>query len=731
MPRGDERDLEATRLLERAITIDPLSAPARFQQIDRAYTGRESAESLMREFLAVHPDYYPALQRLARYRWLFHHSPSQAIALIENAIAADPQNPLARQAAATFYLDIEDEAAAADAAAGTAISLATASAALELYAGNWRAAGLAAQREESFTFDVFEAHGTPEALRDMALHTSDYTTAESLLCTRYAMSLEVRSGSTCNFRTWVLLAHLQLLQGHAARAREILESVIAWIDADRVYGPVYNLRTRAQAEMLLGRRANALRDLTASIQVDYDYVQWWYTIERDPIWDEVRDSPEFRAIAADAKRFASEERAAVETLRNRGEIPATGTTQADMGDSDAVRKGPIGQRRSSDRDRMVATTCIADGARAGDEVWLETIVVTARKLVEDAGTLPLAMDVLGTDTPGAARIDSLQAISAQAPGFGMKVSSARRVPMLRGQSQPTAAATTSCSSTASTGNPAIDIEPFDLERIELIRGPQSTLFGHSAFCGALNYVIASANGGAVARALVEGGTDVGSACRATFRTEPAATWLGRLAGSHRQADGSLHDSSSGEGFGAFERRAIAGSLARNVDTTDDWGAVFGFRLGTSEAAHPAVSRLTGADYNCGSLSTTTEMWSYYCGEIPVVHHYDLSDDLPDSTSRHEQVSLRLSWPLGAMRLESDSSVYWGEARTSATPTQRIGQRSASRIGRSCPGPCGAGQRLAYVNDVIARRPMVSIAGSGCAAVTSVSGGCSARSGSDE
>jgi tetratricopeptide (TPR) repeat protein len=276
----------------------------------------------MQKFLTVYPDYYPALHRLARYRWLFHDSPSQAIGLIEKAIAADPENPLARKSAATFYLDTGDAAAAADVAAGTAISAATAMPALELYAGNWRAAGLAAQREESFAFDVFEAHGSPEALRDMALHTRDYATAEGLLCTRYAMSLEgpVRI-DLANFRTWVLLAHLQLQQGHVARAREILESVIAWIDADRVYGPVYNLRTRAQALMLLGQREEALRTLAASLRVDHDHVEWWYTIERDPIWDEVRDSPEFRTLTAEARGFAARERAAVEALRSRGEIP--------------------------------------------------------------------------------------------------------------------------------------------------------------------------------------------------------------------------------------------------------------------------------------------------------------------------------------------------------------------------------------------------------------------------
>jgi hypothetical protein len=322
VPRGDARDLEATRLLERAITIDPLSSTARFQQIDRSDSGREAAELELRALLTVDADYYPALQRLARFQWMFHDSPSQAIGLIERAIAADPLNPLARLTATGFYLDIEDAVAAAEVAAGTELSAETSAPVLALHAGDWRKAGVAAQREASFTFDVFESYGSAQALRDMALHTQEYATAERLLCMRYAMSLEgpVRI-ELYNFRAWVLLAHLRLLQGHAARARQILESVIAWIDADRTYGPVYNLRTRAQARMLLGQRDEALEDLAASFLVDHDHVEWWYTLERDPTWDGLRDAPEFRALAREARYFATRERAAVEALRASGEIP--------------------------------------------------------------------------------------------------------------------------------------------------------------------------------------------------------------------------------------------------------------------------------------------------------------------------------------------------------------------------------------------------------------------------
>jgi len=331
LPRtvADAHHAESVRLLERAVAIDPLSAPARFFLMDYSGDpGRVEYESELQALLTIDPDYYPGLQRLAMFRWMFHDSPSEAIAIIERAIAADPQNPWARQTAAIYYLDIDDAPAAADVAAGTAISLAGATPSLALHAGDWRTAGIAAQKHESFVFDIFESRGNPEALRDMALRTRDYASAEDLFCQRHYMCkdrpVEVE---LYNFQTWGLLAHLQIVQGHTARAKEILEAVIAWVDADDKYGPVKNLRTRAQALSLLGRRDEALKALAAGFAVDHDHTEWWYTIERDPIFDEVRESAEFRKLAADAQRFAARGRAAVEELRRQGKIPRRPATQ--------------------------------------------------------------------------------------------------------------------------------------------------------------------------------------------------------------------------------------------------------------------------------------------------------------------------------------------------------------------------------------------------------------------
>jgi hypothetical protein len=69
--------------------------------------------------------------------------------------------------------------------------------------------------------------------------------------------------------------------------------------------PVCNLRTRAQALMLLGHREEALRELAESFAVDRENVELWYTIARDPVWNGVRETAEFRTLAAEAQRYAA------------------------------------------------------------------------------------------------------------------------------------------------------------------------------------------------------------------------------------------------------------------------------------------------------------------------------------------------------------------------------------------------------------------------------------------
>jgi predicted Zn-dependent protease len=281
-----------------------------------------AAETAMLELLRLDPEHYPALQRLAKYRWLFHDRTPEAISVIERAIRSDPHNPWAAHTATAFYLDVGDPAAARDVAATTPASDRTAAVVLAAYEGDWRAAGEAAMAAESFEFGFNESWLVPEALRDYALRTNDHERPRRVLAGHYDLALEgpvvIRFS---NYRAAIPFAHIERLRGRDDRAREILRAVVRHVDSETNTPPVYKRRSRALALMLLGEQERALADLGASFREDRDHTQWWYALERDPVWNAVRDDPRFEALAAEVRAHAARDREAVQALRVRGEIP--------------------------------------------------------------------------------------------------------------------------------------------------------------------------------------------------------------------------------------------------------------------------------------------------------------------------------------------------------------------------------------------------------------------------
>lgn len=349
-------------------------------------------------------------------------------------------------------------------------------------------------------------------------------------------------------------------------------------------------------------------------------------------------------------------------------------------------------------------------AEPDDEVRLEEVIVTARKLPESVGSVPLAINVLGTAHADSARIEGMQSISDYAPGFSYEpvFGASAGVPVLRGQAQPTAAGDNVAifvDGVYQANYGVIDIEPLDLNHIELIRGPQSTMFGHSAFAGALQYVSNRPTRQLSRAVSVEGGTDAWFGAQGFLSGALGHSgWLGRVAASHRSADGTLKDANSTYTFGAFERNAVAVMLSRDTSGPGDWYAELGYRMGSNHQSLAALSRLSSADYNCGSQSSTSGLWSYYCGRAPIATQLDLSDDLPDTSSRHDQVLLHVSVPFAALTLESDSSYYWSRNRDyrdddASSAGQLLG---VCVVGSSCPSPgspVANVQRFARVNEV--------------------------------
>ena len=129
---------------------------------------------------------------------------------------------------------------------------------------------------------------------------------------------------------------------------------------------------------------------------------------------------------------------------------------------------------------------------------LETITVTARKVSEDAQVVPIALTAVTAKDIESSGINNLGGIIQQIPGVTLygTGSEAAQAPVIRGQYDFNYAASTDGSPNVAVfldgiylQNPnAISVGIFDLDRIEVIEGPVSALYGRNAFAGAINYV---------------------------------------------------------------------------------------------------------------------------------------------------------------------------------------------------------------------------------------------------
>jgi len=123
---------------------------------------------------------------------------------------------------------------------------------------------------------------------------------------------------------------------------------------------------------------------------------------------------------------------------------------------------------------------------------IEVVVVTAEKRSQDVQTVPIAISVFGSEKRDQLGIISIQDMTNFTPGLQYSTSTDRI--SLRGVGR----LTNVLSADASVANyddglyetfaVAAGRSPLDIERVEVLRGPQGTLYGRNAIAGALNEI---------------------------------------------------------------------------------------------------------------------------------------------------------------------------------------------------------------------------------------------------
>ncbi len=149
---------------------------------------------------------------------------------------------------------------------------------------------------------------------------------------------------------------------------------------------------------------------------------------------------------------------------------------------------------------LPASSALAQDATGVEPVELEEIIVTARKRSESLQQVPIDVDVFTVERLDQLAIDSVENLASYSSSLtfdeGVLPSDTR--PAIRGvtaqRGRPNVGIlidSVDASSEALTvagGGVTANLRLLDLERVEILKGPQSALYGRSAFAGAINYV---------------------------------------------------------------------------------------------------------------------------------------------------------------------------------------------------------------------------------------------------
>lgn len=333
-------------------------------------------------------------------------------------------------------------------------------------------------------------------------------------------------------------------------------------------------------------------------------------------------------------------------------------------------------------------------ARAADS--LAEVVVQARRRAEPLRELPLAADVMDRRTLERSGVVDLQAVAAHAPGlyFESMWGGFGAAPVMRGQSQPTFGGDNVAvfvDGVYQANRVGMDLEPLDLARVEVIRGPQSALFGHGSFAGALHYVAAEARATPAAGVMLEL-DDADSRVAQAFASGPVASDRLRV----RAAIGWREQGGTARNLAAPYPRlggVARHSAALTVSTAGDaaWQASLSARAQSQRAGAPPTAVLDYRAYNCGARDPQLGAWSYFCGPVPVTTRYAVSADLPDSESEVRQLRLHVGGSHRGLAFDSDTSWYLGWSRIVRDFDGRAGGEEFGvcdeRTG--CPGPGAA------------------------------------------
>ncbi len=320
----------------------------------------------------------------------------------------------------------------------------------------------------------------------------------------------------------------------------------------------------------------------------------------------------------------------------------------------------------------------ADMAVMAQELALEEIVVTARKRDESIQDIPLSVAAFSASQLREQQITDVEDVLQFVPGVHMSNHTGNRNnPAIRFRAiDPPSSVRSSQTSSAFVDGVYLPgtsqwLSMNDIERVEVVKGPQSAFFGRATFGGAINFISKTPSddfSGDINLIVGEGGrADLWVSGEGALVED--RLWV-RASGRFYTYDGAWeNEHPTGGDLGS--QQTNAGSLTvyatptenlsiklRHVQTEDDDGLAVQFLV-------------KGENNNCGPFTTNgvTGTSNYYCGTLSrdlISNGISIDTSPPEDTvykdnmgldRTTELTSLNIDWEIGGYTLSSVSGRY--------------------------------------------------------------------------
>ncbi|MBB3873344.1 TonB-dependent receptor [Brevundimonas mediterranea] len=215
---------------------------------------------------------------------------------------------------------------------------------------------------------------------------------------------------------------------------------------------------------------------------------------------------------------------------------------------------------------LTGVMAVAHGAQAqsAEPATLDEIIVTAQLRAQKTIEVPFALTAYSGQFLEDLGIQEFEQLSAFVPGFLVQNQSPNNPGfVMRGITSDSGAATAEPRVSVFQDGVSISksrgsyVELFDLERVEIAKGPQSTLYGRGALIGAVNLVQNRAQPGETeAYANIEAGNEDYRMVEGALNLPVGETGGLRLATRLKTRGGSVENLLGGEDYNAIETKAV-------------------------------------------------------------------------------------------------------------------------------------------------------------------------------